>query len=75
MSVIRSPTDAHTLIAEHMGAPAAVATEAPVSSEEAGSSDEVNMDALPDDDLDQLLGDASIERPLHIEAAVLEVRV
>jgi NADPH:quinone reductase-like Zn-dependent oxidoreductase/SAM-dependent methyltransferase/acyl carrier protein len=64
-----------TLIAEHMGA-AKGATPAPaVIVVEPAAAEDVDLDAISDDDLDQLLGSATTERPVHIEAAVLEVRV
>lgn len=61
-----------TLIAEHMGA--APAKTVLIIAEPADAED-VDLDSISDDDLDQLLGSTTTDRPIHIEAAVLEVRV
>ncbi len=65
-----------TLIAEHMGA-AKGATAAPaVIVVEPAAAEDVDLDAISDEDLDQLLGaDTPVDRPIHAEeAALLEVR-
>jgi NADPH:quinone reductase-like Zn-dependent oxidoreductase/SAM-dependent methyltransferase/acyl carrier protein len=61
-----------TLIAEHMGA--APSKTVLVIAEPAAAED-VDLDSISDDDLDQLLGSTTMDRPIHIEAEVLEVRV
>jgi Phosphopantetheine attachment site len=49
-----------SLIAEHMGAkPSASASVAPEPAAEPASTDEVDLDALTDDDIDKLLGDSA----------------
>jgi len=61
-----------TLISEHMGG----STKAIVVKAEPAAAEDVDIDALSDDDLDQLLGaDTAVHRPIHHEAALLEVRV
>jgi acyl transferase domain-containing protein/NADPH:quinone reductase-like Zn-dependent oxidoreductase/SAM-dependent methyltransferase/acyl carrier protein len=61
-----------TLIAEHMGA--APSKTIKIVAEPAAAED-VDLDSISDDDLDQLLGSTTTDRPIHIEAEVLEVRV
>jgi NADPH:quinone reductase-like Zn-dependent oxidoreductase/SAM-dependent methyltransferase/acyl carrier protein len=49
-----------TLIAEHMGAkPSGNGSAAPVPAAEPASTDEVDLDALTDDDIDKLLGESA----------------
>jgi len=48
-----------TLIAEHMGGSAAVTNKASVSPAEPASTDEVDLEALSDEEIDRLLGDAA----------------
>lgn len=61
-----------TLIAEHMGA--APSKTIKIVAEPAAAED-VDLDSISDDDLDQLLGSTTTDRPIHIQAEVLEVRV
>jgi hypothetical protein len=60
-----------TLIAEQMGA--APSKTVLVIAEPAAAED-VDLDSISDDDLDQLLGSTTTDRPIHIQAEVLEVR-
>lgn len=64
-----------TLIAEHMGASKGVTPGRVVFAVDATQAEDVDVDAISDDDLDLLLGSPTTDRPIHIEAAVLEVRV
>ena len=61
-----------TLIAEHMGA---APSKTVLIIAEPATPEDVDLDAISDDDLDQLLGSTTTDRPIHIEAEVLEVRV
>ncbi len=61
-----------TLIAEHMGA--APSKTIKIVAEPVAAED-VDLDSISDDDLDQLLGSTTTDRPIHIQAEVLEVRV
>ncbi len=65
-----------TLIAEHMGAAKGGSPAPAVVVVEPASAEDVDLEAITDDDLDQLLGaDTTVNRPIHAEeAAVLEVR-
>jgi acyl transferase domain-containing protein/NADPH:quinone reductase-like Zn-dependent oxidoreductase/SAM-dependent methyltransferase/acyl carrier protein len=64
-----------TLIAEHMGASKGASPTPTVIVAEPAAAEDVDLDAISDDDLDQLLGSTTTDRPIHIEADVLEVRV
>jgi hypothetical protein len=64
-----------TLIAEHMGASKGASPTPTVIVAEPAAAEDVDLDAISDDDLDQLLGATTTDRPIHIEAEVLEVRV
>jgi acyl transferase domain-containing protein/acyl carrier protein len=66
-----------SLIAEHMGASKGASPTLAVIVAEPAAAEDVDLDALSDDDLDQLLGaDTTVNRPIHAEeAALLEVRV
>ena len=64
-----------TLIAEHMGASKGATPVPAMIVVEPAAAEDVDLDAISDDDLDQLLGTAATDRPILIEAAVLEVRV
>ena len=66
-----------TLIVEHMGASKGATTAPTAVAAEPAAAEDVDMDALSDDDLDQLLGaDAAVDRPIQAEeTARLEVRV
>lgn len=64
-----------TLIAEHMGASKGATPGRVVFAVDATQAEDVDVDAITDDDLDQLLGSPTTDRPIHIEAAALEVRV
>jgi acyl carrier protein len=61
-----------TLIAEHMGA---APSKTVLIIAEPAAAEDVDLDSISDDDLDQLLGATTTDRPIHIEADVLEVRV
>jgi len=61
-----------TLIAEHMGA---APSKTVLIIAEPAAAEDVDLDSISDDDLDQLLGATTTDRPIHIEAEVLEVRV
>ncbi len=65
-----------TLIAEHMGAAKGTTPAPAVIVVEPAAAEDVDLDAISDDDLDQLLGaDTTVNRPIHAEeAALLEVR-
>ena len=65
-----------TLIVEHVGASKGTTPVPAVIVAEPAAADEVDLDALSDDDLDQLLGsDTTSDRPVNAEeAVVLEVR-
>jgi hypothetical protein len=65
-----------TLIAEHMGAAKGASPSPAVIVVEPAAAEDVDLDAISDDDLDQLLGaDTTVNRPIHAEeAALLEVR-
>jgi acyl transferase domain-containing protein/NADPH:quinone reductase-like Zn-dependent oxidoreductase/SAM-dependent methyltransferase/acyl carrier protein len=61
-----------TLIAEHMGA---APSKTVLIIAEPAAAEDVDLDSISDDDLDQLFGATTTDRPIHIEAEVLEVRV
>jgi len=64
-----------TLIAEHMGATKGATTAPGLIFVKPAAAEDVDLDAISDDDLDQLLGSEAAERPSQIDAAVLEVRL
>lgn len=65
-----------TLIAEHMGACKGAPPAPAAGIVEPAAAEDVDLDAISDEDLDQLLGaDTTVNRPIHAEeAALLEVR-
>lgn len=64
-----------TLVSEHLGAgKGAPPTSAGILVEQAAPED-IDLDAISDDDLDQLLEEKTTNRPMHAGAAVLGVRV